>query len=174
MRIYPMLLNPSVLSLCHAANIYSTDIVSWGVNGEISTPIHLGSKDPVFNPFPVKVAHQTQVITRRDCMHWGFRMGRRKHLQKRAVLVMSGSRYNAHTDPLFKKLHLVKLSDLFTFNVYKLFYNNHYKTNHTIVTMADTYSYQGFVNFVTNDMIGHYIENCSISNCCICNHTHSE
>ena len=48
------------------------------------------------------------------------------------------------------------------------------KTNHTIVTMVDTYSYQGFVHFVKNDMIGHYIENCSISNCYICNHTHSE
>ena len=40
--------------------------------------------------------------------------------------------------------------------------------------MVDTYSYQGFVNFVKSDMIGHYIENCSISNCYICNHTHSE
>ena len=158
-------------------------------------------------------------------LSWGFRMGRLKLLQKRAVRVMSGSRYNAHTDPLFKKLHLVKLSDLFTLNVYKIYYKlrhvslptyvanvfkdfsrNHEhetrqalildepnvntsngenciryllpriinKTNHTIVTMVDTYSYQGFVNFVKNDMIGHYIENCSISNCNICNHTHSE
>ena len=158
-------------------------------------------------------------------LSWGFRMGRLKLLQKRAVRVMSGSRYNAHTDPLFKKLHLVKLSDLFTVNVYKIYYKlrheslptyvanmfkdfsrNHEhetrqalildepnvntsngenciryllpriinKTNHTIVTMVDTYSYQGFVNFVKNDMIGHYIENCSISNCYICNHTHSE
>ena len=158
-------------------------------------------------------------------LSWGFRMGRLKLLQKRAVRVMSGSRYNAHTDPLFKKLHLVKLSDLFTVNVYKIYYKlrhvslptyvanmfkdfsrNHEhetrqalildepnvntsngenciryllpriinKTNHTIVTMVDTYSYQGFVNFVKNDMIGHYNENCSISNCYICNHTHSE
>ena len=158
-------------------------------------------------------------------LSWGFRMGRLKLLQKRAVRVMSGSRYNAHTDPLFKKLHLVKLSDLFTVNVYEIYYKlrhvslptyvanmfkdflrNHEhearqalildepnvntsngenciryllpriinKTNHTIVTMVDTYSYQGFVNFVKNDMIGHYIANCSISNCYICNHTHSE
>ena len=35
-------------------------------------------------------------------LSWGFRMGRLKFLQKRAVRVMSGSRYNAHTDPLFK------------------------------------------------------------------------
>ena len=158
-------------------------------------------------------------------LSWGFRMGRLKPLQKRAVRVMSGNRYNAHTDPLFKKLHLVKLSDLFPLNFYKIYYklkhvslptyvanmfmdfsSNHEhetrqalildepnvnsfngenciryilprivnKTNHTIVTMADTYSCQGFVNFVKNDMIGHYTENCSISNCYICNHTHSE
>ena len=55
-------------------------------------------------------------------LSWGFRMGRLKLLHKRAVRVMSGSRYNAHTDPLFKKLHLVKLSDLFTLNVYKMYY----------------------------------------------------
>ena len=135
---------------------------------------------------------------------------------------MSDSRYNAHTDPLFKKFHLVKLSDLFTLNVYKIHYKlrhvslptyvanmfedfsrNHEheirqalifdepnvsngenyiryilpriinKTNPIIVTMADTYSYQGFVNFVKNDMTGHFIENCSISSY-ICSHAHSE
>ena len=46
--------------------------------------------------------------------------------------------------------------------------------NKTNPNMADTYAYQDFVNFVMKDMIGHYIENCSISNCYICNHTHSE
>ena len=35
--------------------------------------------------------------------------------------------------------------------------------------MADTYSYQGFVNFVKNDMTGHFIKNFSI-----CSHAHSE
>ena len=157
-------------------------------------------------------------------LSWGFRMGRQTFAET-SCTVMSGSHYNAHTDPLFKKLHLVKLSDLFTLNVYKIHYKlrhvslptyvanmfkdfscNHEretcqalildepnvntsngenciryllpriinKTNHTIVTMVDTYSYQGLVNFVKNDIIGHYIENCSISNCYICNHTHSE
>ena len=48
------------------------------------------------------------------------------------------------------------------------------KTNHTIVTMVDTYSYQGFVNFDKNDIIGHYIEKCSISNSYIYNHTQYE
>ena len=34
----------------------------------------------------------------------------------------AGSNYNAHTDPLFKKLRLVKLADLFTLNVLKMYY----------------------------------------------------
>ena len=55
-------------------------------------------------------------------LSWGFRMGRLKLLQKRTVRVMCRSRYNAHTDPLFKKLNLVKLSDLFTLNAYKIYY----------------------------------------------------
>ena len=49
-------------------------------------------------------------------------MGSLKLLQKQAVGVMSGNPYNAHTDPLFKKLHLVKLSDRFTLNVYEIYY----------------------------------------------------
>ena len=39
-----------------------------------------------------------------------------------SLSVMSGSRYNAHTGPLFKKLCLVKLSDLLTWNVFKINY----------------------------------------------------
>ena len=34
---------------------------------------------------------------------------------------MSGSPYNAQKDPLLKKLHLVKLSAIFTLNVYKIY-----------------------------------------------------
>ena len=55
-------------------------------------------------------------------LNWGFCMGRLQLLQKRSVRVISGSNYNAHTDPLFKKLRLVKLADLFTLNVLKMYY----------------------------------------------------
>ena len=55
-------------------------------------------------------------------LNWGFCMGRLQLLQKRSVRVISGSNYNAHTDPLFKKLRLVKLADLFTLNVHKMYY----------------------------------------------------
>ena len=55
-------------------------------------------------------------------LNWGFSMGRLQLLQKRSVRVISSSKYNAHTDPLFKKLRLIKLADLFTLNVLKMYY----------------------------------------------------
>ena len=38
---------------------------------------------------------------------WGFKMGRLEKLQKRAVRIISCSKYNSHTDPLFKNLNLL-------------------------------------------------------------------
>ena len=54
-------------------------------------------------------------------------MGRLDKLQKRAVRIITRSKYNSHTDPLFRKLNLLKAKDLFELNVLKLFYK--YKKN---------------------------------------------
>ena len=40
--------------------------------------------------------------------NWGFEWDRISKLQKRALRIMTNSKYNAHTDPLFKQLHLNK------------------------------------------------------------------
>ena len=47
---------------------------------------------------------------------WGFRPGRVAKLQKRAVRLLTNSKYNAHTEPLFKKLNLLKFEDIFKCN----------------------------------------------------------
>ena len=60
-------------------------------------------------------------------LSWGFKMGRLDKLQKRAVRIISNSRYNSLTDPLFGKFNLLKLKDLFQLNVLKLFYK--YRNN---------------------------------------------
>ena len=44
-------------------------------------------------------------------------------LQKRAVPIITNSSYNAHTDPLFKKVDLLKVKDIFQLNVLKLYYS---------------------------------------------------
>ena len=53
---------------------------------------------------------------------WGFKMGRVELLQKRAVRVITSSKYNAHTEPLFKQLNLLKVKDIFEVTALKLFY----------------------------------------------------
>ena len=55
-------------------------------------------------------------------LSWGFKRGRLEKLQKRTIRIISNTKYNSHTDPLFKKLNLLKLKDLFELNVLKLFY----------------------------------------------------
>ena len=53
---------------------------------------------------------------------WGFKLGRLNRLQKRAVRIISGSKYNSHTEPLFKKAQMLKLRDIFEINLFKIYH----------------------------------------------------
>ena len=44
---------------------------------------------------------------------WGFNTKRVFKLQKKAVRIISKSKYNSHTDPIFRKLKLLKMNDIF-------------------------------------------------------------
>ena len=54
--------------------------------------------------------------------NWGFEWDRISKLQKRALRIMINSKYNAHTDPLFKQLHLLKVKDIFDVQCLKFWY----------------------------------------------------
>ena len=43
---------------------------------------------------------------------WGTQSSKLCKLQKKAVRIISNSKYNAHTDPLFKKFNVLKVTDL--------------------------------------------------------------
>ena len=58
---------------------------------------------------------------------WSFCPSRLVNLQKRAIRLISNSKYNAHSEPLFKSLSILKLEDLFKFNILKFYYK--YKNN---------------------------------------------
>ena len=45
---------------------------------------------------------------------WGFEWNRIFKLQKHAVRIMTNSKYNSHTEPLFKESKLLKISDIFS------------------------------------------------------------
>lgn len=53
---------------------------------------------------------------------WGYQLGRTEKLQKKAIRVISSSKYNAHTDPLFKSLKILKLKDILLINELKFYY----------------------------------------------------
>ena len=43
-------------------------------------------------------------------------------LQKRAIRIVANSKYNAHTDPLFKLYRILKLSDVLTLQTMKVYH----------------------------------------------------
>ena len=51
---------------------------------------------------------------------WGFNNNRILKLQKRAVRIISKAKYNAHTEPLFKNLMLLKIQDIFYFTMLQI------------------------------------------------------
>ena len=53
---------------------------------------------------------------------WGFKTSRLFKLQKRAMRIITCSKYNAHSDPIFKKLNLLKISDIYNISLLKFYY----------------------------------------------------
>jgi hypothetical protein len=53
---------------------------------------------------------------------WGYESTRVSKLQKKAMRVISISKYNAHTEPLFKNLKLLKIEDILKLNELKFYH----------------------------------------------------
>ena len=53
---------------------------------------------------------------------WGHNLNRLIILQKRAVRIISCNKYIAHTEPIFKRLNLLKLEDIFKLHQLKFYY----------------------------------------------------
>ena len=52
---------------------------------------------------------------------WGHKFDRLFKIQKRAVRIVNHSKYNAHTDPIFKSRNLLKLEDIYVSQVLKFY-----------------------------------------------------
>ena len=55
-------------------------------------------------------------------MAWGYQSNRIIKLQKRALRIISKSKYNAHTEPLLKLHKILKIPDILTLQTLKFFY----------------------------------------------------
>ena len=53
---------------------------------------------------------------------WGNTSSRITKLQKRAIRIINGSKYNAHTEPLFKTNNLLKVEDIYKLQLQKFFF----------------------------------------------------
>ena len=53
---------------------------------------------------------------------WGYQCHRLHKLQKRAIRIITLSKYNDHTAPLFKKLNLLTIKDILALQELKLYY----------------------------------------------------
>ncbi len=53
---------------------------------------------------------------------WGYEQSRIFKLQKKAMRIINVSKYNAHTDPLFKNGKLLKIEDILKLNELKFYY----------------------------------------------------
>ena len=53
---------------------------------------------------------------------WGFQPRQLIKLQKKAIRHVTKSKYNEHTEPLFKKLHILKFDDILKRKVYNFYY----------------------------------------------------
>ena len=53
---------------------------------------------------------------------WGYECHRLEKIQKRIIRISTVSKYNAHTEPLFKALDFLKLKDMLNLSTLKFYY----------------------------------------------------
>ena len=78
---------------------------------------------------------------------WSFKCNRLVKLQKRLVRTITCSKYNAHTDPLFKSTKILKVANILDLNALKFYYKHlhgklpSYFYSFTIPTQGSQHSY---------------------------------
>ena len=96
------------------------DTLSWKshitkVSNKISTTIGIMKKLHRFLPSKILLILYNSLISPHlhyGILAWGYFDTRIFKLQKRCVRIIDKSKYNAHTEPLFKKYSILKLCDL--------------------------------------------------------------
>ena len=95
------------------------------IANKISRSIGILNKHKHFIPIESKLHIYSSLILSHinfGILSWGFQCERIVKLQKRAVRIISLSKYNAHTEPIFKSLKLLKVTDIFKVQELKFYY----------------------------------------------------
>ena len=82
-----------------------------------------------------------------DIIVGGYQGNRLNKIQKRAIRIITSSRYNSHTEPLLKQLNLLKLDDILKLQQFKFYFKFNegslrvYLQNWDITTNAHVINY---------------------------------
>ena len=100
-------------------------------------------------------------------LNCGFKANRITRLQKRAIRVITNSKYNAHVEPLLKQLNLSEVSDIFNNSPLKLFHkykswNLPHYIMHIFSDPTSTYDYNTRSHTILDHPTTHLLgsENC--------------
>ena len=127
--LFPQIyLNDSLLERVDSFNylgiIISRDL-SWGKHiMSVSTKISktIGIMKKLMNQLPsyvLKTIYQSLIVCRLEygILAWGASAIKLLGLQKKAVRVIEKAKYNSHTEPIFKRLNLLRIGDLYILKV---------------------------------------------------------
>ena len=95
------------------------------INSQVSRTLGILRKLKRIAPVSVlKTLYQTLVLSKLTygIKAWGYAHAKVPKIQKNAIRLITLSKYNSHTGPLFINLKLLKMSDLFKFNCLVLHY----------------------------------------------------
>jgi len=83
---------------------------------------------------------------------WGWQNNKLTKLQKKALRIMTNSKYNAHTTVLFKQLNLLKLEDICALHDYKFCYKfiNGLIPEYFINTLSPDFSHNYYTRHATD------------------------
>ena len=101
---------------------------------------------------------------------WGYNYQRIFKIQKKVVRILSLSKYNAHTDPLFKHLRLLKMKDIHQLQQLKLYHkliNNQTPEYFTSLGLVFNFERHGH-NTRRRNYITHRVR-CEYANHCVRN-----
>ena len=123
------------------------------VSNKISRVLGIMNRMKHFLPFSaLRLMHQSLVNCHLQfcLLVWGYEYNRVYNLQKKAVRIMTASKYDAYTEPLFKQLNIMKLEDSFLLQCLNLKFYHKFKGHCLPKYFADV--------FTRNSDIHHYGE----------------
>jgi hypothetical protein len=121
------------------------------ISNSISKSMGILNRIKRFMPLKTKTLIYNSLILPRlnyGILAWGYQCERVIKLQKKSIRILSLSKYNAHTEPLFKELKLLKVNDILRLQELKFTYkykNNklpYYLQNLPLHPNTDTHNYE--------------------------------